>query len=62
VAVTEAVALTVPEVAVIVAVPVATDVTRPVDETVATDAAEVDHVKLLPLIVVPEASFAVAVS
>tara|TARA_B100001123_G_scaffold243327_1_gene272037 strand:+ start:2444 stop:2650 length:207 start_codon:yes stop_codon:yes gene_type:complete len=62
VAVTEAVALTEPEVAVIVAVPAATEVTRPEDEIVATDSADVDHVILASLNVVPEPSFAVAVS
>ena len=62
VAVTEAVALTEPEAAVIVAVPAATDVTKPADETVATDPADVDHVILAPLSVAPAASFAVAVS
>jgi len=42
--VTEAVALTVPEVAVFVAVPLLIAVTKPDDEMVATDASEEDHV------------------
>ena len=49
-----------PEEAVIVAVPFATEVTRAtecevpeVEETVATDTADVDHVTWAPLIVVP---------
>jgi hypothetical protein len=40
--------------------PGATAVTRPVDETVATDAEAVDHVTLTPLIVVPFWSLTVA--
>ncbi|MCH2472515.1 MAG: hypothetical protein MK486_21290 [Gemmatimonadetes bacterium] len=58
-----------PEEAVIVAVPFATEVTRAmecevpeVEETVATDAADVDHVTLAPLIVEPFWSWIVAVS
>ena len=59
---TEAVALTEPEVAVIVAVPSATAVTRPDDDTVATDEFDVVHVTGAPDIVFPPASFTVAVS
>jgi hypothetical protein len=40
-----------PEVAVIVVVPLATAVTRPVEDTVATDALDELHVTLAPLIV-----------
>ena len=58
--VTDAVPLAEPDVAVIVAVPSATEVTRPVDETVATDAAEVAHDTLAPLIVAPFWSLTVA--
>ena len=50
---TDTVPLAAPEVAVIVAVPPATDVTSPADETVATDAADVAHDTLAPLIVAP---------
>ena len=57
-----AVALTEPEVAVIVAVPSATAVTRPDDDTVATDEFDVVHVTGAPDIVFPPASFTVAVS
>ena len=46
--------------AVIVAVPFATAVTRPVEKTLATDPEEVDHVTLAPLIVVPFWSLTVA--
>ena len=60
--VTEAVALTEPDVAVIVAVPSATEVTRPVEDTVSTDAADVDHDTVAPLITLSFASFTVAVS
>ena len=49
-----------PEVAVIVAVPLATAVTNPADETVATDELDVLHVTEAPEIVVPRASFTVA--
>ena len=42
--------------------PAATAVTSPADETVATDAADVAHVTVAPEIVVPPASFTVAVS
>ena len=51
-----------PEVAVTVAVPSATAVTSPADETVATDAADVVHVTVAPDITVPPASFTVALS
>jgi len=53
VTVTAAVALAAPEVAVIVAEPWATAVTAPEDDTVATDAADVVHDTLAPLIVAP---------
>jgi len=43
-----------------VAAPSVTEVTRPVDETVATDAAEVAHDTLAPLIVAPFWSLTVA--
>ena len=59
---TEAVALTVPEVAVIVAVPSATEVTRPAEDTVAIDELDVVHVTVAPEIVVPPTSFTVGVS
>ena len=42
--------------------PVATAVTSPADDTVATDAADVVHVTVASDIVVPAASFTVAVS
>jgi hypothetical protein len=51
--VTAAVPLADPDVAVIVAVPSATEVTEPDEETVATDAADVAHDTLAPLIVAP---------
>ena len=60
--VTAAVALAAPEVAVIVAEPLATAVTVPEDETVATDAADVVHDTLAPLIVAPLWSLTVAES
>jgi len=60
--VTETVRLAEPEVAVIVAEPSATDVTRPVEDTVATEAADVAHVRLAPLIVAPFWSLTVAES
>ena len=60
--VTAAVALAAPEVAVIVAEPLATAVTAPEDETVATDAADVVHDTLAPLIVAPLWSLTVAES
>ena len=50
------------EVALIVAVPSATEVTRPVEERVATVSAVVTHVTMAPGRVVPPASFTVAVS
>ena len=48
-----------PLVAVIVAVPSATEVTRPADDTVATAVSDVSHVTVAPEIVVPPASFTV---
>jgi len=51
--VTAAVPLADPDVAVIVAVPSATEVTEPDDETVATDEADVAHETLAPLMVAP---------
>ena len=48
--------------AVIVADPVPTAVTSPVDETVATDAADVAHVTAAPGIAAPSASVTVGVS
>ena len=57
-----AVALTDPDVAVMVAVPAATAVTRPADETVATEELDVAHVKLGFEITVPPAFFTVAMS
>ena len=60
--VTEAVVLAEPEVAVIVAVPSATEVTSPADETVATAVFVDDHVTVAPDITDPGASFTVAVS
>ena len=46
----------------IVAVPSATAVTSPADETVATDELDVVHVTVAPEITVPAASVTVAVS
>ena len=60
--VTEAVPLSDPDVAIIVAVPSATEVTRPVEDTVATDADDELHVTLAPLIVAPFWSLTVAES
>ena len=60
--VTVAVAFTDPEIAVMVAVPSATAVTSPDDETVATDSADEVHDTLAPLIVAPFWSLTVAVS
>ena len=60
--VTAAVALTDPEIAVIVALPFPTAVTRPDDETVATDEFDVAHVTDAPDIVAPFWSLTVAVS
>ena len=57
-----AVAVIEPMVAVMVAVPLVTEVTVPEDETVATDAADVAHDTLAPLIVAPFWSLTVAVS
>ena len=51
--VTDAVSLAEPEVAVIVVVPAETAVTRPADDTVATDELDVAHVTVAPLIVAP---------
>ena len=45
-----------------VAVPLATAVTNPAEETVATAASEDDHVTVAPVITDPAASFTVAVS
>ena len=55
-----AVALTDPDVAVIVAVPSATAVTSPEDETVATEVSDVAHVTVGFEITVPPASLPVA--
>jgi len=60
--VTEAVAVAEPEVPVIVALPSATEVTKPADETVATELLEDDHVTAVPVITVPPASFTVALT
>ena len=54
------VALTDPDVAVMVAVPSATAVTRPADETVATDELDVAHVTVGFEMVFPAASVTVA--
>ena len=51
--VTAAVPLAEPDVAVIVAVPSATEVTEPVEKTVTTDAADDDQETVTPLIVAP---------
>ena len=56
------VALSDPLAAVMVAVPSATEVTNPVDNTVATDAADDDQETLAPLIVAPFWSLTVAES
>ena len=58
---TTAVPLAEPDVAVIVSVPFATAVTRPADETVATEASDEDQVTVGLEITVPPASFTVAV-
>ena len=58
--VTLAVALADPLVAVIVAVPSATEVTRPADDTVATAASDVVHVTVALAIVAPFWSLTVA--
>ena len=55
-------ALAEPDVAVIVAVPSATEVTRPLEDTVATDALDELHVTEAPLIVAPFWSLTVAES
>ena len=60
--VTEAVALADPDVAVIETDPVATEVTNPADETVATSGLVEDHVTVAPGMVAPPASFTVATS
>jgi len=57
--VTDAVALADPDVTVIVAVPFATEVTRPVDDTVATEVSDVAHVTQGLGIVSPSASVTV---
>jgi hypothetical protein len=57
-----AVALVEPDVAVIVALPLATAVTRPADETVATDELDVAQVTVAPSIVLLFASFTVGTS
>ena len=49
-----------PEVAVIVALPSATEVTSPAVDTVATDELDVVYVTVAPLMVLPPASFTVA--
>ena len=60
--VTEAVPVAEPEVPVIVPLPSATEVTKPADETVATELLEDDHVTAVPVITVPPASFTVALT
>ena len=60
--VTEADPLAEPDVAMIEIDPVATEVTNPADETVATAVFVDDHVTVAPDITVPPASFTVAVS
>jgi len=60
--VADAVALTVPEVAVIVTVPFEAAVTRPADETVAIVGSDDAHVTVAPATIVPSESFTVAVS
>ena len=62
VTVTVAVALAAPDVAVIVAVPLAIDVTPPDAETVAPEALDVVHATVAPLIVAPFWALTVAVS
>ena len=59
---TDAVALTEPDVAVIVTVPPATDVTNPTEETIATVESDVVHVTVASVTSVPVASLTVAVS
>ena len=58
--VTAAVPLAEPEVAVMVAVPLATEVTSPVDDTVAAVVSDDVHVTVAPDMVLPPASFTVA--
>jgi hypothetical protein len=58
--VTVAVPLADPDVAVMVAVPSATAVTRPADETVATDELDVTQVTVAPEMMFPAASLTVA--
>ena len=60
--VTAAVPFADPEVAVIVAVPSATEVTKPLEDTVATEALDELHDTLAPLIVAPFWSLTVAAS
>ena len=60
--VTVAVPLAEADVAVIVAEPSATEVTRPANDTVATDEFDVAHETVAPLIVLPTASLTVAAS
>ena len=60
--VTVAVPLAEADVAVIVALPSATEVTRPADETVTTDEFDVAHETVAPLIVLPTSSLTVAAS
>ena len=60
--VTEVAAVNEPNVAVIVAEPLATEVTRPADDTVATDEFDVAHETVAPLIMLPAASLTVAAS
>ena len=57
---TVAVPLADPEVAVMVAVPAATAVTNPADETVATDELDVTQVTVAPEMMFPAASLTVA--
>ena len=59
---TVAVPLADPDVAVMVAVPSATAVTSPADETVATEVSDVAHVTVGFVITVPPAFFTVAMS
>ena len=59
---TDAVADAEPEVPVIVDDPVATEVTRPADETVATPVSDEVQVIVAPDITLPAASFTVALS
>ena len=59
---TDAVSVAEPEVPVIVDDPVATEVTRPTDETVATPVSDEVQVTVAPDITLPAASFTVALS